>query len=307
VVVLLRRVLSGAVILVGVTVLTFGLVFVVPSDPARTVAGPKADRATLELIRREMGLDLPLPVQFARYAARVFRGDLGRSYVTRQDVTLAILERLPATVLLAASSLSLAVLLGVALGTFTSLRAGAWMDLNLLAASLALLSVPVFWLGMLLLDVFGYRLRWLPLGGYGSASHLLLPSFALALGGGVYYARVVHTNLREVLAQDYMRTARAKGLGTLATYVKHGLRNALIPLTTLVGLDFAALMGGVVLTESVFNWPGLGRLAVDAVFNQDIPIVMGTVQLGAILVIAMNLLVDLLYAVIDPRIRYPST
>jgi ABC-type dipeptide/oligopeptide/nickel transport system permease component len=300
---IMRRLGWGLVILLGVSLMTFTLAFVVPSDPARTVAGPKADRETLALIRHEMGLDAPLPLQFARYLSRLVRGDLGRSYVTRQDVRAAILERLPATFILAMASLSVAIIVGVVLGTLTALRAGAGLDLGVLAASLLILSFPVFWVGLLLLDVVGYRLRWLPLGGYGGARFVVLPALALALRYSAYYARVVHTNVREVLMQDFIRTARAKGLGAVATYGHHALRNALIPVTTLVGLDFAGLMGGLVLTESVFNWPGLGRLAVEAVFNLDVPMVMGTVLFSALMVVVVNTAVDGLYLVIDPRIR----
>jgi peptide/nickel transport system permease protein len=303
---LLQRLGWAVVILFGVSALTFVLAFVVPSDPARTVAGPKADRETLELIRHEMGLDAPVAVQFGRYLARLVRGDLGRSYVTRENVRDAIIERLPATLFLALSSLALAIVIGIASGTFTSLRVGSGVDIGVLVLSLAILSVPVFWLGILLLDVIGYRLRWLPLGGFGGLRFVLLPASALALRYAAYYGRIVHTNMRQVVNEDYVRSARAKGLGPVAVYGRHALRNALIPVTTLVGLDFAGLMGGVVLTETVFNWPGLGRLAVDAVFNLDIPMIMGTVQFSALLVVVANMLIDLLYLVIDPRIRLPA-
>ncbi|MBI1818191.1 MAG: ABC transporter permease [Deltaproteobacteria bacterium] len=303
---LLQRLGWAVVILFGVSALTFALSFLVPSDPARTVAGPKADRETLELIRHEMGLDAPVPVQFGRYLARLVRGDLGRSYVTRENVRDAIIERLPATLFLALSSLALAIVVGIASGTLTSLRVGSGVDIGVLVLSLVILSVPVFWLGILLLDVIGYRLRWLPLGGFGGLRFVLLPASALALRYAAYYGRIVHTNMRQVVNEDYVRSARAKGLGPVAVYGRHALRNALIPVTTLVGLDFAGLMGGVVLTETVFNWPGLGRLAVDAVFNLDIPMIMGTVQFSALLVVVANMLIDLLYLVIDPRIRLSS-
>ena len=299
-----QRLAWGMVILLGVSVLTFTLAFVVPSDPAQAIAGPKADRETLDLIRREMALDAPLPIQFARYLARLARGDLGRSYVTRQNVRAAIVERLPATLYLTLASLALAVVLGVGAGVATAVNEGTSIDLTVLVVSLTLLSLPVFWVGTLLLDAFAYRLRWLPLGGYGGARFIVLPACALALGYAAYYGRIVHTNMREVLGQDYIRAARAKGLGAAQTYGKHALRNALIPLITLVGLDFAGLMGGVVLTETVFNWPGIGRLAVEAVFNLDVPVIMGTVQFSALLVVVVNALVDVLYLAIDPRIRY---
>jgi peptide/nickel transport system permease protein len=299
---LLQRLMWAVVILFGVSVLTFSIAFIIPSDPARTVAGPKADPETLATIRKEMGLDQPLPVQYARYVGRLLHGDFGRSYLTRQRVLQAILERLPATAYLAVTSLGAAAIIGIALGCLTALRSGSSMDLSVLVGSLVLLSLPVFWLGMMLLYVFAYRLRLFPLGGFG-AVNVVLPATALALGGAAYYTRLLHTNMREVLDQEYIRAAHAKGLPPLRVYGKHGLRNALIPLVTLLGLDFAGLMSGVVLTETVFNWPGLGRLAVDAVFNQDIPLIMGTVLFSAILVVGANLIVDLLYLVIDPRIR----
>ncbi|MFI5365970.1 MAG: ABC transporter permease [Candidatus Binatia bacterium] len=300
---LLQRLAWSVVILFGVSILTFAIAFIIPSDPARTVAGPKADPETLAAIRKELGLDQALPVQYARYVGRLLHGDLGRSYLTRQSVVQAILDRLPATAYLAVTSLAAAVLIGVALGCLTALRAGSSTDLAVLVGSLVVLSFPVFWLGMMLLYVFAYRLRLFPLGGFG-ALNVVLPATALALGTAAYYTRLLHTNLREVLDQDYVRTAHAKGLPPRQVYGKHALRNALLPLVTLLGLDFAGLMSGVVLTETVFNWPGLGRLAVDAVFNQDIPMIMGTVLFSSILVVGANLIVDLLYLVIDPRIRY---
>lgn len=300
---IVQRLFWSVVILFGVTFLTFTIAFIVPSDPARTVAGPKADPETLAVIRREMGLDQPLPVQYALYVQRLLHRDFGRSYLTRQDVLQAILERLPATAYLAVTSLGAAALFGIAIGCVTALRAGSSVDLGMLVVSLVALSVPVFWLGMMLLYFFAYRLRLLPLGGFGGIN-VVLPACTLALGIAAYYARLLHTNMREVLHQDYIRTAMAKGLSPFQVYGKHALRNALIPLITLLGLDFAGLMSGVVLTETVFNWPGLGRLAVEAVFNQDIPMIMGTVLFSSILVVGANIAVDVVYLVIDPRIRY---
>ena len=300
---IVSRLLSSAVILVGVSFLTFVLAFVIPADPARTMAGPKADKATLERIRHEAGLDQPLLVQYGRYMDRLLHGDLGRSYVTRQNVLTAIEERLPATAFLALSALGLSVILGVGVGSWTAAWAGQGTDLLVLVVALLFLSIPVFWLGLILLYVFGYSLRVLPLGGFSSPHDVILPAVTLALGSGAYYARLVHTNVREAMQSDYVRTATAKGLPPLVVYGKHALRNALLPLTTLVGLDLAGLLSGVVLTETVFNWPGLGRLAVDAVFNQDIPMILGTVLFSAVLVVSANIAVDLLYTAIDPRIR----
>jgi len=297
------RLAWSVAIALGVSFVTFVLAFVVPADPARTMAGPKADRATVERIRRELGLDAPVVVQYVRYLARIARGDLGTSYMTRENVLQSILERLPATATLALVALSFSVACGLGVGLWTAANAGAATDLLVLAAALVVLSIPVFWLGLLLLYVFGYKLRWLPLGGFGSPAHVVLPATTLGLGGGAYYARLVHANLRDALQSDYIRTAWAKGLGPRSVYAKHALRNALLPLTTLVGLDLAGLMSGVVLTETVFSWPGLGRLAVEAVFNQDIPMILGTVLFSTVLVIVANLLVDALYLWIDPRTR----
>jgi peptide/nickel transport system permease protein len=299
----LQRLAWSVVILFGVTFLTFTLAFIIPSDPARTLAGPKADPQTLATIRRELGLDQPLPMQYGAYLGRLVHGNFGRSYLTREPVLHAILERLPATTYLALTSLTVAALAGILLGSLSALWQGSVVDLGVLVGSLVLLSLPVFWVGMMLLYVFAYRWRLLPLGGFGSVN-VVLPALTLVLGMAASYTRLLHTTLREVLAQDYIRSAHAKGLSPWQVYGKHALRNALIPLTTMLGLDFAGLMSGVVLTETVFNWPGLGRLAVEAVFNQDIPLIMGTVLFGALLVVGANILVDFLYMAIDPRIRH---
>jgi peptide/nickel transport system permease protein len=301
---LARRIVWSVVILFGVTALTFAMAFVIPSDPARTVAGPKADAETLASIRHELGLDLPVPLQYLHYLGRLLHGDFGRSYLTRQDVLGAIVERLPATAYLALTSLVIAAVLGIGVGCLTALRHGSAIDLVVLVSALVLLSLPVFWVGLLFLYVFAFRLGLFPLGGFGGRN-VVLPALALALSLGAYYARLVHTIMRVALAEDYVRTAHAKGLSPARVYGKHALRNALIPVVTVLGLDFAGLMSGVVLTETVFNWPGLGRLAVEAVFNQDIPLIMGTVLFSALLVIAANIVVDALYLLIDPRIRAP--
>lgn len=301
-----HRIVASLITLLGVSVVTFVLAFVLPADPARTIAGPKADAVTVAAIRAEIGLDRPLPQQYLAYLGRLARGDLGRSYLTRQAVAEAIVERLPATASLAVLAMLIAVSGGLAVGSLTAFHAGRPVDVAALVIGLAVLSMPVFWVGFLLLYAFAYRIRLLPLGGYGGFSHAILPACTLALGLGAYYARLVHGSLVVVLAQDYVRTARAKGLGNVAIFLRHALRNALLPVVTVMGMDFAALMSGVVLTETVFNWPGLGRLAVEAVFNQDVPMIMGTVLVGALLVVAANVLVDVLYPWIDPRIREQS-
>jgi len=300
---LVRRILRAISTLLGTTLILFLLVRVVPADPAVSIAGPKADPETLAAIRKDLGLDDPLPVQYGRYLWQLAHADLGRSYLTGRRVADVIGERLPATALLALTSLGLGFLAGLLVGMVTAARSGSRIDVGVLLATLIGLSIPTFWLANLLIYAFGYRLRLLPLGGYGTLRHLILPAATLAVVQFFFYARFVHTTIGATLASDYIRTARAKGVGPVRLYIRHALRNALIPIVTLLGLDIAALMSGVVLTETVFNWPGLGRPAVQAVFSLDIPVVAGTVLFSATLVLASNLVVDLLYGVIDPRVR----
>lgn len=301
---LVRRLLRALSTLLGTTLILFVLVRVVPADPAVSIAGPKADPETLAAIRKDLRLDDPVAIQFGRYLWQLGHGDLGRSYLTGRRVADVIAERVPATALLGLVSLGIGFLFGLVTGIGTAARQGSRIDVAVLVATLVGLSIPTFWVGNLLIYAFGYRLRWLPLGGYGTVRHLVLPAATLALVEFFFYARFVHTSVGGTLASDYLRTARAKGVGPLGLYFRHALRNALIPIVTLLGLDVAALMSGVVLTETVFNWPGLGRLAVQAVFSLDIPVVAGTVLFSAALVLGANLAVDLLYGAIDPRVRH---
>lgn len=296
------RLAWALVILFGTTFITFAIVFVVPGDPARVVAGPRADAATIASVRRELGLDRSLPAQYGRYLWRLGHGDLGRSYANRQPVATTLARRLPATATLAVAGLAVAIVIGLVIGILTAPVAGTWVDRAVLVGSLAVLSAPVFWLGMIALYWIGFRWRLVPLGGAGSFRHLILPALVLGVGSGLYYARLLHTNLHGVLRLDYIRAARARGVGPFRLYAVHALRNAALPLLTLIGLDFAALMNGVVLTETVFHWPGIGRLAFDAVLALDVPVIMGTVLLSAALVVVTNLAVDLLYRLVDPRI-----
>ena len=300
---LLRRVLRALSTLLGTTLILFLLVRVVPADPAVSIAGPKADPETLAAIRKDLGLDQPVAVQYARYLSQLARGDLGRSYVTGRRVADLIGQRLPATALLGLTSLAVGFLAGLATGMFTAARRGSAWDLAVLVVTLVGLSLPTFWVGNLLVYVFSHRLRLLPLQGYATWWHLVLPATTLGLAEFYFYARFVHTHVGDALGADYVRTARAKGVPSVRLYVRHALRNALIPIVTLLGLDIAGLMSGVVLTETVFNWPGLGRLAVQAVFSLDVPLMAGTVLFSAALVLVSNLVVDILYGVVDPRVQ----
>jgi peptide/nickel transport system permease protein len=299
----IRRLAISAGVLLGVSVITFMIAFVVPADPAVAMAGAKADPQTLTLIRSQLGLDQPVYAQYARYLARALHGDLGRSYIRRESVTRLILERFPATAILAVSAMALALVLGIGMGLISSSRRDRAADHLLLVTSLGFVSMPVFWLGTMLLIAAASYLRAIPLGGFSGTRSLILPTITLALGSAGYYSRILHTNLSEEIARDYVRTARGKGLSRRQAIARHALANALLPLLTLAGLDLAGLLSGVVLTETVFDWPGIGRLAFEAVLNLDIPLIMGTVLFGAALVVLVNIVVDVLYAWLDPRIR----
>jgi peptide/nickel transport system permease protein len=300
---IIQRIIFGAAVLLGTSIITFTIAFVVPADPAVAMAGAKADPQTLAMIRRELGLDQPIYIQYLRYLDRAVHGDLGRSYIRRESVTRLIASRFPATALLAVCAMALSLLLGIPMGMIAAAYRERAPDNALLVLSLALVSIPVFWLGTMLLIAGGLYLRSFPLGGFSNWKSLILPTVTLALGSAGYYSRILHTNLVDALDQDYIRTARGKGLSGARTIFKHAMANAALPLVTLAGLDLAGLLSGVVLTETVFDWPGIGRLAFEAVFNLDIPLIMGTVLFSAFLVVVANLAVDLLYAWLDPRIR----
>jgi peptide/nickel transport system permease protein len=300
---LIKRIAFGVLVLLGASLITFCIAFVVPADPAVAIAGVKADPHTLATIRAQLGLDQPLYVQYLRYLGRVIHGDLGRSYARRQSVSALIWARFPATAVLAVSAMVLSLILGALGGLLAGTYRGRALDNCLLILSLVLVSIPVFWLGTMFLVGAAAYARWLPLGGFDGVRSLILPSLALALGSAGYYSRILQANLAEVVNLDYIRAARAKGLSPVRVMLLHALANAILPLVTLAGLDFAGLLSGVVLTETVFNWPGLGRLAFEAVFNLDIPLIMGTVLFSSLLIVVANLAVDLLYAWLDPRTR----
>src|SRR6266852_2490001 len=300
---LIRRIAFGALVLIGTSIITFLIAFAVPADPAVTIAGAKADPQTLAMIRQQLGLDQPLYAQYGRYLSRAMHGDLGRSYIRRESVTKLIASRFGATAILALCAMAVSLVIGIPMGMIAAAYKQTALDNTLLVVSLGLVSMPVFWLGTMLLIAGGLYLHSFPLGGFGDLRSLVLPTLTLALGSAGYYSRILQTNLVEVLGLDFVRTARGKGLSRNAAMLKHAIPNALLPLVTLAGLDLAGLLSGVVLTETVFNWPGIGRLAFEAVFNLDIPLIMGTVLFSAFLIVVANLVVDLLYVWLDPRIR----
>ncbi|MFP5503608.1 MAG: ABC transporter permease [Candidatus Sericytochromatia bacterium] len=300
---ILLRLGWAAGVWVAVAAITFAITFLVPANPAKVLAGPQADAATVMRIHQQLGLDQPLPVQFARYLGNAVQGDFGTSFVTGQPVLPAILERLPATATLALGAIVVYLLVGGGLGVIGAVKPGSLADRLGSVWAIAGFSLPTFWIGLVVLFVFAYTLRLFPLGGAGSLAHLILPALTLGTAGAAYYTRLIRQGLGEELKKDYIRAARAKGVPEHRVVLAHGLRNASLPLVTLVGLDFASLLGGAVLTESVFAWPGIGQQAVQAIYTLDIPMIMGTVLFSATAIIVINLLVDLSYFWLDPRIR----
>ena len=288
--------------MLGVVTIVFGLLHA-SGDPATLLVTQDATQADIAEIRRAYGLDQPLSVQYARFIGRAARGDLGYSYRQGLPVTELIVERLRATLELALAGLAVTVIVGVPLGIVAAARHGSSVDTAAMTAALLGTSVPSFWLGLLLIIVFGVQLRWLPVSGSGTLKHLLMPAFVL---GGFYAAqisRLTRTSLLEVLAQDFVRTAWAKGLAVRAVILKHVLRNATLPVMTVLGMDFGRMLGGAVVVETIFAWPGMGRLAVQAVLGRDFPVVQGVAIMGAAIFLAVNLLIDLLYGWVDPRLR----
>jgi ABC-type dipeptide/oligopeptide/nickel transport system permease component len=302
---LARRALSTLPVLLGVSILSFGLLRLLPGDPAVVLGGTQASEPELEEIRREHALDQPVAVQYGRFLLRALHGDLGRSIRTRQPVAAMLGGALALTVVLATVSVGLALVVGVTTGVVAARRANSAVDVLTMLAALTGVSMPVFWSGLLLLLVFAGWLGWLPAGGYGRPAHLVLPVVALGLGGAGAIARLTRGAMLETLGQDYVRTARAKGLPESAVVVSHALRNALNPVLTVVGLQFGFLLGGSVLTETVFALPGIGRVMVTALLSRDYPVVQGGMLLVAGVFVVVNFLTDVGYALLDPRLREP--
>jgi peptide/nickel transport system permease protein len=300
---LIRRLLAAIGVLFGISLITFIIVFVMPGDPARIYAGPHASEETVERIRQEWGMNDPILVQYVRYITRAVQGDLGRSPRDRRAVLPAVLERVPATAQLALAGLVVELAIGVPLGIIAATRPGSRVDALTTTGALVALSIPPFVLGLLLLYFLGFLIPIFPLGGYGTPLHLILPAVTLGLSGGVWYARILRNSLLDELSSDYIRTARAKGLHERRVLYGHALRNAMLPVVTLAGLDLALLLGGVVLIEAVYGWPGIGQQAWRAIRDQNVPMIMGTVLFAAVCVVFINLLVDFLYVVLDPRVR----
>ncbi len=301
---ILRRLLVAIPSILGVLIIVFAMVRLAPGDPALLLAGEFADAATVERIRERFGLNEPPHVQFGKFIGGVVQGDLGRSTRTNRQVTEDLADYFPNTLELALGAILIALVVGIGLGIAAALKPNTWVDALAMILALIGVSMPVFWFGLLAIMYFSVELQWFPVAGRGTLAHLVLPAITLGVSSTGVIARMTRSAMLEVLGQDFIRTARAKGLPGRGVVLKHALRNALIPVITVGGLEFGSLMAGAVITETVFNWPGIGRLLVQSILARDYPVVQGAVLLIAISFIIINIVVDLVYAFIDPRIRF---
>jgi len=299
-----RRILLAIPTLVGVLIVAFLLLYVAPGDPVQAMVGERADSATIARLREELRLNDPLPVQFGHYVGGVVKGDLGRSYITNRPIIKDVLERFPKTLQLAGAAMLLATICGVTLGILSARNPGGIVDrIGLIVAYLGI-SFPVYWVGLLLILLFAVTLHWLPPSGFGGLRYLVLPAIALGMRSIAFLARMTRSSMLDSLGADYVRTARAKGLGERVVVWRHALRNALIPVITVLGLDFGSYLTGSILTETVFSWPGLGRYVVNAIGRRDLPAIQGSVLFLSVVFVLVNLLTDLAYAKADPRVTY---
>lgn len=301
---ILRRLVEMVPTLLGVSIAVFMILRLVPGDPARLASGLEANEDTIAALRQQLGLNDPIHVQYGHFIAGLATGDLGRSIKNRQPVTEVLASRVPATLELAAASLLVALVIGLGAGILAALRRGSAVDTGSMVLALLGVSMPSFWLGLMLIFLFAVTLRWLPTSGSGGLQHLVMPAITLGTGSAAIIARMSRAGLIEALSQDYVRTARAKGLAQRIVVARHALRNAMIPTVTVIGLQCGTLLAGSVVTETVFAWPGIGRLLVDSVALRDYPVIQAIVLLFALIFMVTNLLVDVSYALLDPRIRY---
>jgi peptide/nickel transport system permease protein len=298
------RLFQSAFILLGVTIITFGLLYLIPVDPARMIAGRSATPQTVESIRHQLGLDRPIPVQYARYLGNLVQGDMGRSYVQKARVSELIASRLPATLQLMAAAIFFELLIGLPAGIFAATRRNRPSDKAVMVFSFVGVSAPQFVVGLLLIYVFAYQLELFPLGGYGTIWHVVLPALTLGVTIAGWYSRMSRSSMVDVLRQDYIRTARAKGVTESRVVLVHGLRNAILPIVAMIGIDIGLYAQGIVVVEAVFGWPGIGQLAWLAIQRIDIPIIMGVTLVAAVGIVIGNLLADIATSLIDPRVRH---
>ena len=301
---LVKRLAATLPVLLLVAVCVFAFVHTLPGDPARLVAGADASPEDVTAVRESLGLDKPLPEQFVRYVARVLQGDFGISLKTRRSVLEEIGERLMPTVWLTFFAMTWSTLFGLMLGVISAVKRGEWQDYVGMIVAVSGISFPPFWLGLLLISIFSVHFGWFPTGGYGTWQHFVMPSFTLGVGVAAVMARFTRSAFIEISREDYVRTARAKGVPERSVIWHHSLRNALIPIITMVGLQFGFLLGGSIVVETVFSWPGVGRLLVDSVTYRDYPVIQALILLFSVQFILINLLVDVLYVFANPEIRY---
>jgi len=299
----LKRIWQAIATLFGVTVITYILLYLLPADPARQIAGRSATAETVENIREQLGLNLPLWQQYLNYLTDLLQGNLGRSYIQKAEVSELIMSRLGPTLQLMAAGIFLEILIGLSIGIFAAYKAGKAIDNTVMVSSFVLVSTPQFIMGILLLYVFAVRLGWFPIGGYGTIMHLILPALTLGVLGAGWYSRMIRSSMLDVLKQDYIRTAKAKGTPERKVIFIHAFKNAVLPIIAMIGIDIGIFMSGVVVVESVFGWPGIGQLAWQAIQRVDIPIIMGVTLVAAIFIILGNLIADLVSPLIDPRIK----
>lgn len=299
----LKRLGASIGIIIGITLITFLLTFFIPADPVRMLAGRSATQETVENIRHQLGLDKPLHIQYLKYLGRLSHGDLGRSYKQKTKVSELIRSRLPATLLLMAGAIFFELVIGLFAGIMAATRRGRKTDSVAMILSFVGVSAPQFVMGLLILYTFAYKFPIFPLGGYGTLNHLILPAVTLGITGGGWYSRMMRSSMIDVLMQDYIRTARAKGVKERNVVLVHALRNAILPIITMVGLDIGFFMSGAVVVESVFGWPGIGQLAWQSIQVIDIPTIMGVTMVAALFIVIGNFLADMIMPLVDPRIR----
>jgi len=300
---ILKRILISIPVLIGVILIIFIMLRVVPGDPVTTMMGEHVNQKVIDKISREMGLDQPLYIQFFKYVGNALRGDFGTSYRMNRNVTRIILDAFPNTVILSLCAAVVAWIIGILSGIVAAVHQNKILDRLFMGGALIGVSMPVFMIALVLQYIFAFKLKWFPISGYGSVASMVLPSIVLGWNSAGSIARMTRSNLLEVMQEDYIRTARAKGLRKNAVMVHHALKNAMLPVVTMMALQISSLLSGAVITESVFGIPGIGRLAVNAIETRDMPLLQGTVIFTTILVILGNLVADLLYSVLDPRIR----
>jgi ABC-type dipeptide/oligopeptide/nickel transport system permease component len=303
-----KRILMTVPTLLGISIITFVLLQALPGDPVQGLAGDRADPEVLERIRQDMGTDRSIALQYTGYLKLLLQGELGRSFYTNRSVLGDIARKLPNTIMLAAAAMLFSTCFGILLGIFMAVQRGTVWDRLALMLSTGGISLPVFWLGLLLIYLFSFKIQLFPPAGMGSGFKgllfLALPAATLGLSSAAALARITRTSMLEVLSQPYITTARAKGLSSRVVIFKHAFKNTLIPVVTLIGLDFGSYLNGSILTETIFGWDGIGRYAVEGIFQRDYPVIMGCVLTGALLFVLVNLAVDLLYGLLDPRISH---